>query len=320
MNQRIERFAHGGSRASAGLLMAVAALAGCGSPPVPGADLVVRNARLVAETGEVVEPATIVIDAGLITRVTRGADSVLGRDEVDAAGRTIIPGLIDADAILPAGSGESLRAILEDYLARGVTTILVRNGPAPGILASLRRADAGEIPAPRVVVSGEAAPPGEAVDPCGEGMERSFRALAAAAGFFAPRLGACLSRAGVSGEAAGSPAPQPHGCGSCVRAAAAAGVAFVLATGGAPPGGGTAVLREMGLLNAEGISPAELIAAATSAPARAYPSLADSGSIEAGRRADLVAIEGDPTVDLGALARVRIVILGGRVVLDRRPR
>ncbi|MDO9444247.1 MAG: amidohydrolase family protein, partial [Dehalococcoidia bacterium] len=42
--------------------------------------------------------------------------------------------------------------------------------------------------------------------------------------------------------------------------------------------------------------------------------LPDRGVIQAGRRADLLVVEGDPTEDLAALQRVRLVVRAGSIV------
>ena len=70
---------------------------------------------------------------------------------------------------------------------------------------------------------------------------------------------------------------------------------------------------EMDAMRRAGMSPANVMIAATSGNARILH-LADRGSIRPGQLADLVAVEGDPTQDLSALRRVRLVIKGGEVV------
>ena len=40
----------------------------------------------------------------------------------------------------------------------------------------------------------------------------------------------------------------------------------------------------------------------------------DLGSIEAGKIADLVLLDADPTADIGNVARIREVIKGGRII------
>ena len=71
--------------------------------------------------------------------------------------------------------------------------------------------------------------------------------------------------------------------------------------------------REMELMVQYGMRPADVLIAATSGNARIFH-LADRGSVRAGLLADLVAVEGDPTVDISAVRRVRMVMKGGEVV------
>ena len=60
--------------------------------------------------------------------------------------------------------------------------------------------------------------------------------------------------------------------------------------------------------------PIEAIRTATVNAARAL-GIADSvGTIGVGMSADIVAVDGDPLADIGALTRVRFVMLRGRVV------
>ncbi|HEX8449498.1 MAG TPA: amidohydrolase family protein, partial [Allosphingosinicella sp.] len=71
--------------------------------------------------------------------------------------------------------------------------------------------------------------------------------------------------------------------------------------------------REMTLMAAWGMAPAAVLAAATSGNARLFGLDDRLGSVKAGLLADLVAVEGDPTHDMTALGRVRMVMKGGRV-------
>lgn len=67
------------------------------------------------------------------------------------------------------------------------------------------------------------------------------------------------------------------------------------------------VVQEM-----SGLAPAEVLKLATSTSAELL-GMGDRGTIAPGKRADLVVLDGDPTEDLEALTRVRMVIKGGEV-------
>jgi len=62
-----------------------------------------------------------------------------------------------------------------------------------------------------------------------------------------------------------------------------------------------------------GMTPAQAIRAATSSAADLIGRLADVGTIEAGKFADLIAVEGDPVSDVRALEHVGFVMKGGKV-------
>jgi imidazolonepropionase-like amidohydrolase len=75
-------------------------------------------------------------------------------------------------------------------------------------------------------------------------------------------------------------------------------------------------LHEMRFLAAAGMTPMQLLLAATRNGAL-VSNLDDVGTIEPGKRADVIVVSGDPLQDLDALANVQTVILGGRVVYER---
>jgi imidazolonepropionase-like amidohydrolase len=65
-----------------------------------------------------------------------------------------------------------------------------------------------------------------------------------------------------------------------------------------------------------GLTPPQALATATTNAARALGRIAELGSVAPGKLADLVVVDGDPTLDLRALRRVRAVIVGGRLVVE----
>lgn len=78
---------------------------------------------------------------------------------------------------------------------------------------------------------------------------------------------------------------------------------------------GASLHRELELLVAAGLTPVEALAAATSVPARHFR-LDDRGRIAQGLRADLLLVEGDPTVEITATRAVRRIWRRG-VPFDR---
>lgn len=79
------------------------------------------------------------------------------------------------------------------------------------------------------------------------------------------------------------------------------------------PPHGESLHTELGLLVDAGLSPLEALRSATSRAADAF-GLTDRGAVEAGRRADLLLVDGDPTTDIQATRRVRHVWAGGTQV------
>jgi imidazolonepropionase-like amidohydrolase len=75
--------------------------------------------------------------------------------------------------------------------------------------------------------------------------------------------------------------------------------------------------KEIEMLVDYGMTPVQALKAATSAAAKALHMEEKVGAVKAGMFADLVAVEGDPTADIKALRKVKLVMKGG--VLHKQP-
>ncbi len=76
--------------------------------------------------------------------------------------------------------------------------------------------------------------------------------------------------------------------------------------------------RELELYVEAGMTPMQAIECATSVSARVMGLEKDSGTVEAGKRADMVLVEGDPLKDISDLRRVVSVVADGRMYSSRR--
>ena len=116
---------------------------------------------------------------------------------------------------------------------------------------------------------------------------------------------------------AGLPALPYAAAESTVKQLLAAHVPILAGTDAGNPGTahGAALHRELELLVHAGLTPTQALASATSVPADVFE-LSDRGRIAAGRRADLLLVDGDPTFDITATRNIAGVWKGG-VPFDR---
>ncbi len=146
-----------------------------------------------------------------------------------------------------------------------------------------------------------------------EGTADVFKAMAAKRIAYCPTLAASAAIARYRGWNGAEPAPA---------AVVESRKAFKLALAAGVPicaGGDVGVFAhgdnasELEAMAAAGMPAAGVLIAATSGNARAFH-LTDRGAVKAGLTADLVALDGDPTRDVAALRRVRLVMKGGAVI------
>jgi imidazolonepropionase-like amidohydrolase len=101
-----------------------------------------------------------------------------------------------------------------------------------------------------------------------------------------------------------------------VRRANKAGVTIAMGTDSGGPGAihGAGVPREMELMNDAGMSPMQVIVAATRNAADVVGEGKRLGTIEPGKLADILVIDGDPLRDISDLRKVALVIKDGRIL------
>ena len=153
-----------------------------------------------------------------------------------------------------------------------------------------------------------------------EGTLEIFRLMRAHGVGYCPTLAASNATAHYAGWNGATPEPESIRIKRASFAAAlAAGVSICM-------GGDVGVFahgdnaREMELMAAWGMRPADVLIAATSGNARMFHLADRLGSIRPGLLADLVAVEGDPTSDIHAVRAVRMVMKGGVVMREEGPR
>ncbi len=94
-----------------------------------------------------------------------------------------------------------------------------------------------------------------------------------------------------------------------------AGVAVAVGTDAGNPGTfhGPSIYREMEVLQDAGLTPMQVIVAATRTAADAMGRADRLGTLEAGKAADLLMLDADPAADVRNVGRVRLVMKGGVV-------
>jgi len=96
-----------------------------------------------------------------------------------------------------------------------------------------------------------------------------------------------------------------------------AGVEFLAGTDtgpNTPVAAGAGLHEELELLVQAGLTPMEALQSATRNPARYLGKLADMGTIEPGKLADLVLLDANPLEDIRNTRKIRLVVLKGRII------
>ena len=129
--------------------------------PVLGQNLVITNARIIDGNGGVIDAGTVVVQDGIITAVSAGPADSGNAQLLDAGGKTVMPGFIDAHRHVISGDPDQWLAEqavprMQGFLDAGFTTVLSAGDDLDAILELRRRLDEGEIRGPRLLAAGRA--------------------------------------------------------------------------------------------------------------------------------------------------------------------
>jgi imidazolonepropionase-like amidohydrolase len=127
----------------------------------------------------------------------------------------------------------------------------------------------------------------------------------------APELRDALEHSGVPASIAPRFAEVLRTDLQAIAAMRHAGITIIAGTDQAVPG--YSLYRELELYVQGGMTPLEAIQTATTVPARVMKRGSDMGSVEQGKRADLMILDADPLADIHNIRTVRYVVANGRL-------
>ena len=126
---------------------------------IPADGFVINNAKILDGMGGVIERGSIVVQGDRIVSVNNGDSNVPGALTIDAEGRTLMPGFIDAHRHIVTGEdpaewlANQAESDMQAFLEAGFTTLLSA-GDAPQQILELRRMTAeNEIAGPLIIAA-----------------------------------------------------------------------------------------------------------------------------------------------------------------------
>jgi imidazolonepropionase-like amidohydrolase len=121
-------------------------------------DLAIVNARILDGKGGAIERGAVVVRAGKIVSVSASTPALTsGMQRIDAQGRTLMPGFIDAHRHIAQGNpaewlAKSAAAQMQEFLDAGFTTVLCAICPVQAV--ELRqRIESGSVKGPRLFLA-----------------------------------------------------------------------------------------------------------------------------------------------------------------------
>ena len=138
----------------------------CAESPAPAAravppeGLVITNARILVGDGTAIDSGAVVVRDGIIVSASADTPDVPGALVIDAGGRTVMPGFVDAHRHVISGNAQEWLAgagdRMREFLEAGFTTVLSAGDDEDAILELRRRLTEGELAGPRLIAAGRA--------------------------------------------------------------------------------------------------------------------------------------------------------------------
>jgi len=269
--------------------------------------LLIREVRLFIGDGRVIERGALLVRDGRIAQIFEGDApdaKKLGAEPIEGSGKTLLPGLIDANVEL-SGSTKSTEWSHAAYLFSGVTAIR-----SSGELAALQEKVAkGERLASEIFLSGSLPTTGlaaleAATAPKSELLERSLVQQVAPKGLL-DQLRPLLAKAPVDEEPLKAKM-RSIAAGAKVVAGSGSGHMFVIH--------GPGIHRELALLVQAGLTSNEALQAATGNAAAALSAANRIGMLKPGMEANLLLVDGNPIRDITATERISMIVFRGERV------
>ena len=124
---------------------------------VPDGAIAFTGARIITASGDTIENGTVVVERNRITAVGRGVAIPAGARQIDARGKTIMPGIVDVHAHV-GGESDGILAqsnwLLMANLAFGVTTSHDPSNDTETVFSNAELQRAGEKLGPRLFSTG----------------------------------------------------------------------------------------------------------------------------------------------------------------------
>jgi imidazolonepropionase-like amidohydrolase len=308
-------------------------LAACKPSEEPGVKAIVGAVLMDGTGGPPISDSVVTIEGSRIRAVGNRASLPVpaDSDKIDGSGKFLVPGLIDFAAPLNTSGRRDIEQSLNRYLSSGVTSVL---SAGAGDLAGVRQAERqGSLIAARLFILGhpDARPDVAELRGRNDAANILEQARTYRIPVFADIFSLSDARFGLENGAAGFLHMafiarlrdlQVVFVPVLAQVASAADLDLAkrntkrLADGGVLIGVGSGgdIHREMELLAEAGLSPAEVLLAATRNNGIALRQLDQLGSIEPGKRADLLLVSANPADDVRNLRAIDRIMLNGQWV------